>query len=87
VLQGLPAASSARGQSAHPEPGPAPGPAAQVVRPAPGLHHGQVRHEPVHPRDGRGVPGAGRRGQFPLAVDRHRHRRHPRSWPTPPGRS
>ena len=44
---------------------------------APGLHHGQVRHEPDHPGPGRGAQGGRHQRQLPLAVHPDRHRGHP----------
>ena len=48
----------------------------KLVRPARGLHHGQVRHEHVRARHGRGVPRARRGGQ--RAVAAHGDRAPPR---------
>ena len=62
------------GQPAHPQPVPAARPRSQMVRPAPRLHHREIRDEPVHARHGRGVPAAGGRGELALAVDGDRRR-------------
>ena len=65
------------GRRPDPDALPAAEPGPQVGRPAPGLHHGQVRHEPDHPGPGRGTEG--RRHQRELAVALHpdQHGRHP----------
>ena len=71
-LEDVPAALIRGAQSAHPQPLAAAEHEGEVVRAAPGLHDGQVRHEHVRAGDGGGVPPSGRGGQCALAAHRHR---------------
>ena len=86
------------GQPAHPDLVAAAIDDAALVRAACRLHHGEIRHEHVRARHGRGVPRGRHRGQCAVAAHHHRDRgladdprrqgrvrpHARRSWPTPP---
>ena len=62
-------------EPAHPQPLAAAQHGGAVVRAARRLHDGEVRHEHVRARHGRGVAPRRHRGERALAADRHRDRR------------